>query len=319
MSIKDVKRNLPNEFIEILENIYSNGQLDKIYSSFIKGRYTSFRVNTLKGNVSVIVNELNRNKIKAVNCSFIKNAFIAKGTKESTLRNLEIYKQGKIYVQNISSMLPPLFLDLKENLTILDMCAAPGGKSLYIADLLNNKATILANDINEVRRKRLEYNIEKQGASSVIVLGTDGRTIGKRLNNYFDRILLDAPCSGEGIITLKKNKKFLSWNKKKILSLTKIQKKLLDSAYKALKPGGIIVYSTCTLNPYENEEVIDYILNKYKDLKLEEIDLELKNSIKGLTKYKEKVYNNELNKTMRIIPNEYMEGFFIAKLIKVNQ
>ncbi|ASW42579.1 RsmB/NOP family class I SAM-dependent RNA methyltransferase [Clostridium isatidis] len=319
MSIKEIKNNLPEEFIEILEEIYSNGQLDKIYSSFTNGRYTSFRVNRLKGNVSEVVNELNNKKIKAVNCSFIKNAFIAKGVKERTLRKLEIYKQGKIYVQNISSMLPPLFLELKENTTILDMCAAPGGKSLFIADLINNKATILANDINEVRRKRLEYNIEKQGASSVIVLGTDGRTIGKRLKNYFDRILLDVPCSGEGIITLKKNKKYLSWNMKKILSFAKMQKKLLDSAYNALKPGGIIVYSTCTLNPFENENIIEYALDKYKDLKLDKIDLELKNTRRGLTRYKEKIYNKEVEKAIRIIPNEYMEGFFVAKLVKRNQ
>lgn len=319
MSIKEAKNNLPEELIEILESIYTNGQLDKIYASYIRGRYINFRINTLKGNINEVMKELNKNKIKAVNCSFVKNAFIAKGAKERTLRNLESYKEGKIYVQNISSMLPPLFLDLEENLTILDMCAAPGGKSLYVANLINNNATILANDMNEIRRKRLEYNIEKQGASSIIVLGSDGRTIGKRLKNYFDRILLDAPCSGEGIITLKKNKKLLSWNKKKILSHSKMQKKLFDSAYNALKPGGTIVYSTCTINPFENEEIIDYALNKYNDLRLEKIDLDIKNSIRGLTKYKDKNYNEELYKAIRIIPNEYMEGFFIAKLIKSNK
>lgn len=316
MSIKEVKNNLPKELIEILENIFTDGQLDSIYRSYYRGRNTTFRINTLKGNSKEVMDELSNNKIKAINHPVLKKAFIAKGIKESTIRRLNAYKNGKIYLQNLSSMLPPLFLDLKEGLVILDMCAAPGGKSLYMADLTKNKATILANDVNEIRRERLNYNIEKQGADSIIVLGADGCTIGKRLNKYFDRILLDVPCSGEGIITLKENKVYKGWNEKKVALCSKLQKKLFDSAYNALKPGGIMVYSTCTLNPFENEEIIEYALKKYPDMKLEEIDLELSNLIRGLSEYKEKIYSEEIKKSIRIIPNENMEGFFIAKLIK---
>lgn len=316
MSIKEVKNSLPKELIEILENIFTDGQLDLIYKSYYRGRNTTFRINTLKGNTKEVMDELSMNKIKAVNHPVLKNAFIAKGIKESNLRRLEAYKYGKIYLQNLSSMLPPLFLDLKEELVVLDMCAAPGGKSLYMADLTKNKATILANDVNEIRRERLNYNIEKQGANSIIVLGADGCSIGKRLNKYFDRVLLDVPCSGEGIITLKSSKVYKGWNEKKVALCSKLQKRLFDSAYNALKPGGIMVYSTCTLNPFENEEVIEYALNKYPDLRLEKINLELPNVIRGLSKYKEKIYSEEITKSIRIIPNENMEGFFIAKLVK---
>ncbi|MGG7058537.1 RsmB/NOP family class I SAM-dependent RNA methyltransferase [Clostridium tertium] len=216
MSIKEVKNYLPNDLIEILEKIYTIGQLDSIYKSFYNGRSTSFRVNNLKGSTKEVMDELMKHKIKAVNYPVLKNAFIVRNRKASTLRKLEIYKYGKIYLQNISSMFPPLFLDLKEDLVILDMCAAPGGKSLYMADLTNNKATILANDVNEIRRERLNYNIEKQGASSIIAFGSDGSLIGKRLNRYFDRILLDAPCSGEGIIQINFNKRFNGWNKRRL-------------------------------------------------------------------------------------------------------
>ncbi len=316
MSIKEVKKYLPKELIEILEKIYSTKQLDTIYRSFYSGRNTSFRVNNLKGNQSEVMEELINNKIKAVNHPILKNAFIVKDKKENALRKLEVYKYGKIYIQNISSMLPPLFLNLEEDNVILDMCAAPGGKSLYMADLTNNKAIILANDVNEVRRERLNYNIEKQGASSVIAFGSDGCTIGKRLNMYFDRILLDAPCSGEGTLKINSSKYLSSWSKRKVNLAAKLQKKLVDSAYNALKPGGIMVYSTCTLNPFENEEVINYALEKYRDLRLEKIDINLPNIIRGITSYEDKTYSKELKKAIRIIPNDYMEGFFIAKLLK---
>lgn len=317
MSIKEVKNYLPKELIEILENIYTTRQLDDIYKSFYSGRNTSFRINNLKGDAGEVIEELRINKIKPFNHPVIKNAFIVKDKKESVLRKLDVYKYGKIYLQNISSMFPPLFLDLKEDIVVLDMCAAPGGKSLYMADLTNNKATILANDLNEIRRERLNYNIEKQGATSIISLSSDGCTIGKRLNKYFDRILLDAPCSGEGIIKLTAQKSFASWNMKKVELASRLQKKLIDSAYHALKSGGVMVYSTCTLNTLENEEVIDYAIEKYEDLRLEFIEINLPNVIRGKTKFKDKIYNEELYKTIRIIPNGYMEGFFIAKLIKL--
>ncbi|GAB6170444.1 RsmB/NOP family class I SAM-dependent RNA methyltransferase [Clostridium carnis] len=316
MSIKNVKHCLPKEFIEILEEIFTDNQLGMIYKSFQQGRNPSFRINELKSDRKEILDELSRNRIKAINHSIYKNAFIVKGVKESSLRKLEVYYEGKIYLQNLSSMLPPLFLDINENQTILDMCAAPGGKSLFMADLTKNNATIFANDVNEIRRQRLSYNIKKQGAESIIVVGTDGCTIGKRLNEYFDRILLDAPCSGEGTIRIKGVKSYNKWNEKRIKSYVRIQKKLIDSAYNALKPNGIMVYSTCTLNPFENEEVVEYILDKYKNLQIEDISLTLPNVTSGLSKYKNKKYKDELKKAIRIIPNDIMEGFFITKLRK---
>lgn len=316
MSIKEIEYRLPDDLIEILEKIFTRCQLDTIYKSYENGRNTTFRVNKLKGNTKEVMDELNRYKIKAVNYAKLNNTFIIKGSKESSLRKLKIYDDGKIYLQNISSMLPPLFLDIKEGQTILDMCAAPGGKSLLMADITSNKANIFANDINEIRRERLSYNALKQGAKSIIVLGTDGRTIGKRLNNYFDRVLLDAPCSGEGTIHIRNSKRFSGWSEKKVKHCVKLQKQLIESGYNALKDNGVMVYSTCTLNPFENEEIVEYILNKHSDLKIEKVSLDIPNSINGLTKYREKIYREEVKNTIRIIPNENMEGFFIAKFRK---
>lgn len=319
MSIQEVKNNLPEELIEILEEIYTIGELDSIYRSFDRGRYTSFRINTLRGNYKEVSEDLIKNKIKFNNYHYIKNAFTSRDSRENNFKQLKSYEEGKIYLQNISSMIPACYLNLKKGMTILDMCAAPGSKSTQIADITNNRCTILANDINEIRRKRLQYNIEKQGATSVIVLGSDGRALGKRLKGYFDRVLLDAPCSGEGTLHFKNNKKLLTWSEKKIKEYSKNQKKLIDSGYIALKDNGVLVYSTCTLNPYENEEVISYALNKYNDLKLEKVNFESKNIKRGLINFREKNYGDEMKKTLRIIPNEYCEGFFIAKLIKTSE
>ncbi|WLF70686.1 RsmB/NOP family class I SAM-dependent RNA methyltransferase [Clostridium septicum] len=318
MSIKEIQYRLPDDFIKILEKIFTRCQLDTIYKSYENGRSTTFRVNKLKGNTKEVMDELSSHRIKAVNYSKLNNTFIIKGSKESSLKKLKIYNEGKIYLQNISSMLPPLFLDVKEGQTILDMCAAPGGKSLLMADMTSNKATIFANDINEIRRERLNYNAEKQGAESIIILGTDGRTIGKRLNDYFDKILLDAPCSGEGIIHIRNFRKFNGWTEKRVRNCVKLQKQLIESAYNALKENGVMIYSTCTLNPFENEEIVEYILNKHKDLKLEKINLDLPNVIRGITRYEDKFYRKDLKNSIRIIPNEIFEGFFIAKFRKIN-
>jgi len=318
LSIQEVKNSLPEELIEILEEIYTTGELDSIYRSFDRGRYTSFRINTLKGNYKEVTDELTRNKIKFKNYHYIKDTFTSRDSKAKIYTKLDIYKEGKIYLQNISSMLPVEFLELKEDIKILDMCAAPGSKSTQIATITENKANIIANDINDIRIKKLEYNIEKQGATSVIILGSDGRALGKRMMDYFDRVLIDAPCSGEGRIHLKDNKKLLYWSDKKVKKYSKNQKKLIDSGYLALKDNGILIYSTCTLNPYENEEVINYALNKYKDLTLEKITFQDKNIKEGLTQYKGNKYKNVMKNALRIIPNEYCEGFFIAKLIKTS-
>ena len=145
-----------------------------------------------------IITTLKDNNISYKDISWYDNALVV-NTNEDTLRELDIYKEGKIYLQSLSSQLPPLFLNPQENEMILDMAAAPGGKTTEIAALSNNKAMITAIEKNKIRSERLQYNIDKQGAKKVTVLNTDARN----LNEYFmfDKILLDAPCSGSGTIT----------------------------------------------------------------------------------------------------------------------
>lgn len=316
MEIKNAAYKLSKEFLETLYNIYSPVTVDSILKSFIDGRKTTLRVNKLKTTINDVQRELRSNGIGFSNSSFLKEAFILNKARESQITKLNCYKEGSIYIQNLSSMLPPMFLDLEKGQTILDMCAAPGGKTTEIAAIIDNQGEITANEINIIRRERLKYNVQKQGASCIEVIGMDGKVLGDTFQEKFDRVLLDAPCSGEGTIELKRRESYKGWSTKFIRENSKLQKKLLESGIKALKKGGILIYSTCTISPEENEEIVDYALNKYPNLRVMNLSINVKNSIQGLNVYKDKKYNDNIKKALRVIPNEEMEGFFVCKLKK---
>ncbi len=236
-------------------------------------------------------------------------------------RSLE-HRLGYYYVQELSSTLPVNVLNPKENEIILDLAAAPGSKTTQISAKTKNTGTIIANDFSLARIKILASNLERCGAANCIITKKDGRSLCiklKKQNFYFDKILIDAPCSGEG--TLRSSPKTAKmWNIKNIENLSKIQKQLLSYAIETLKTQGEIVYSTCTHAPEENEEVIDFILEKFKDkIKVEKINLPIKHK-KGVTKWQNKEYSREVKKCCRIYPqNSNTEGFFITKLKKIKE
>jgi len=225
---------------------------------------------------------------------------------------------GYYYIQEISSMLPVIVLNPKPHEFILDLCSAPGSKTTQIAAKMNNTGTIIANDIKLGRIKILASNLERCGVMNTIITRNQGELLCNKLKNenfHTDKILIDAPCSGEG--TIRGTPKTLQmWNVKKIFSLSRIQKNLLINAIKLLKSGGEIVYSTCTHAPEENEEVIDFILNKFKNVSIEKslLPVEVK-SREGIKKWQEKEYLEDVKYSCRIYPQDNnTEGFFIAKL-----
>ncbi len=227
---------------------------------------------------------------------------------------------GYYYIQELASMLPIIALNPKENEKILDLCAAPGSKTTQIAAKMKNSGLIIANEINLGRIKILASNLERCGVINTIITRKEGRALCnklKQLNFRFDKILLDAPCSGEG--TLRSTPATYSmWNFKTIKRLSRIQKQLFETAFEILEIGGEIVYSTCTHAPEENEEVIDYILEKFKDkIKIEKIKLPIK-CRQGIINWEDKKYNNQVKESCRIYPQDNnTEGFFIAKLKKL--
>ena len=177
---------------------------------------------------------------------------------------------------------------------------------------MENKGYILANEIDSIRCERQRYNIKMQGANIVEVINKRGEKVGEEHKEEFDKVLLDAPCSGEGRFLGNSPKTYRTWSKKTVNELAKLQKKLLKSAYEALKPGGVLVYSTCTLNKKENEEVLEWALENL-ELKLLDINLDLREK---LQRFNDGV-NKEISKAIRILPSKNMEGFFIAKFKKI--
>jgi len=188
-----VKINMPEFLIEMLNKQYGEELTKKILEGYNVKRKVTFRVNTLKTTFEEVEKVLKENKIEFEKPVWSTDAFIINNVNEAEIQKLSLYENGEIYLQSLSSMLPPIILDPKENTDILDMCAAPGGKTTQIAALTNNNAHITACEMNKIRCDRLKYNIEKQGATSVYVMQEDAR----KINEYFsfDQILLDAPCS----------------------------------------------------------------------------------------------------------------------------
>lgn len=311
ISISDAKRKLPKDFIENIYELYSPLVVDRILQGMITDRFTTLRVNTIKYNVQDLMKYFKEINIKFERVPWYNDALIIKNVKEKDLQKLDIYEKGYIYLQSLSSMIPPLVVNPKQGEKVLDLTAAPGSKTTQMAAIMNNKGYILANELDKVRCERLKYNVDIQGASIVEVINERGEKLKNTYENYFDKVLLDAPCSGEGRFLVGKPGTYRDWSIRSVTELKKIQKKLFESAYKAAKPNSTIVYSTCTINKEENEYVVDWILNNF-NIKLLDIDIEIKNAISGDTKN----VNDTINKTMKILPSKEMEGFFIAKFLK---
>jgi len=231
-------------------------------------------------------------------------------------RSLE-HLLGYYYVQEIASMLPVLALEPEPDQVVLDLAASPGSKTTQIAAKMKNRGTLIANEISLGRIKILASNTERCGVTNMIITKKEGAALCmklKKLGFAFDKILIDAPCSGEG--TLRSTPlTYKMWNIHTVRKLSSIQKNLVINALEILNPGGELIYSTCTHAPEENEEVIDFILKKFGDkVKIEETKLPVK-CRKGITKWQDKEYSQEVKKCARIYPQDNdTEGFFIAKL-----
>lgn len=296
---------LPEFFITMLKQQYG----EKISNDIVRGyqvkRVVSFRVNTLKTDIQTIKQTLQTFGIILDEVPFSKEAFTIKNACEEDLQKLTMYEKGEIYLQSLSSMLPPIILNPKKGADILDMTAAPGGKTTQIAVLTNNEAHITACEMNKIRFERLKYNIEKQGATSVYAMLQDARQIDDFFS--FDQILLDAPCSGSGTLDILNMKENQYLTKQLIDKSIRLQKALIQKAIKVLKPGCEMIYSTCSVLKQENEEIIKEVLN-HKEMELIPISLEKFENLYMLPV--------TINGTICVCPNELYEGFFIAKLRK---
>lgn len=289
----------------------------RIVPLFSQRAISTIRLNPLKGDVSKIKNILERKDYDLRKIDLVDNAYFVLNKDKSEISQTYEYEDGKFYIQNLSSMLPSLLLDPKENERILDMCAAPGSKTTHLAALMNNKGEIVANDSEISRVSALKNVLEQFGVKNCKVTLSDAKDFGKKYPTTFDKVLLDAPCSGEGLIYLRGPKPLRFWGIDRIKRYTFLQKELLESAFLTLKHGKYMIYSTCTLEPEENEGVVTYLLEKYPNARLEEIDIKRdENMVDGITKWSGNTYDPSVKKSIRIIPSSKMMGFYIAKIFK---
>lgn len=311
ISVNEIKRRLPQDFVEEIYENFSPVTVDKILLGMTDDRFLTLRVNSLKYNIQDLMRYFKEINIKFERVPFYSDALIIKNAKEKDIQKLDIYEKGYVYFQSLSSMIPPLVLAPKEGERVLDMTAAPGSKTTQMACLMNNKGYILANELDKIRCERLKYNVGMQGTSIIEVINGRGEKLGDNFEGKFDKVLLDAPCSGEGRFIATSPMTYRNWSKKQVADLVKIQKKLFTSGYKALKSGGMMVYSTCTINKDENEFIVDWALQNF-DVNLERIELEIRDSVPGFNDGLEK----SVNRAVKILPSKMMEGFFVAKFIK---
>ena len=290
---------IPQFLKEMLVNQYGQETTKKIIKGYVK-KVVTIRVNTIKTDKQEIIDKLKNAQIEFDEIKYNNNALIIRNKNEEDLRKLDMYENGEIYMQSLSSMLPPIVLEPKEKENILDMTAAPGGKTTQMSAMTDNKAYITACEKNKIRAERLKYNLQKQGAKMVNVMQEDAR----KLSDYFsfDKILLDAPCSGSGTENVL-NAKF---TEELIERSVKTQEELLKKALKILKPGGEMVYSTCSILKQENEDLLKKFLKK---LKIEIMPINLTDEIPMLP--------TTLKGTVCVCPTEIYEGFFVSKIKKL--
>ena len=297
---------IPTFLYNLLQKQYGENLTNTIIDGYSLKRPITLRANTLKTNIQNIKDIFDSLGFTYKEVSWYKDALVMENVSEEQIKDLEIYKNGEIYLQSLSSMIPPIILSPKEDENIFDMAAAPGGKTTQMLALSQNKAFITACEKNKIRAERLQYNLNKQGSNRVNVMIKDAR----QLDNFFsfDKILLDAPCSGSGTISIFDKRLESTFTEDLVNRSAKVQSELLKKAITLLKPGHEMIYSTCSILSKENEE----ILQKFIDMKKIEIfpidtsifsdAILLPVSIEG---------------TLFICPTKLYEGFFVARIKKI--
>ena len=279
----------------------------------------SIRVNTIKTTTEELKKRLEKRwDLEAVPWCPEGFWITYKGDDEQEQRfdigNIPEHALGYFYIQDAASMIPPVVLASQRGDLVLDMCAAPGSKTSQLAAMMGNEGLVVANDIQATRLPALGINMQRVGAKNCMVTKMAGQRFGRK-GVLFDKVLVDAPCSGTG--TIRKSMKVLEmWSAKLVARMSHEQKKLAQAGFDALKPGGTMVYSTCTQEPEENEGVVSWLMEKNPQAETLDIELDIKRS-EAITSFNGVDYHAGVKKTLRIYPYDNdTEGFFVAKIRK---
>lgn len=296
---------LPDTLAELLKKQYGPELTEKIIAGYRARRPVTLRANTLKATAESVEAQLAQAGIRAERVAWYPDAMVLENAAEADVEALPLYERGEVYLQSLSSMIPPLLMNPAPGETILDMAAAPGGKTTQLAALSGGRALITACEKNNVRAERLKFNLERQGASKVSVMQQDARQLDDFFS--FNKILLDAPCSGSGTVLLHEGQPSRrmtpDWLKKTVATQTA----MLNKALKLLGKGREMVYSTCSILEMENEGVLNKCL-KAANAEIVPIDHEMMKHLPLLP--------TSIPGVVCVCPDSLHEGFFAAKIRK---
>lgn len=296
---------IPAYLAQCIAAQYDEETAVRIERGFACRRRVTLRANTIRSDAASVRAALAAADIAVSDVVWSADAMILEGVREDAVTPLSIYENGEIYMQSLSSMIPPIVLAPKAEENILDMAAAPGGKTTQIAAMTGNRAQITACERHAARAERMKYNLQKQGATRVSVMNIDARQLDDMFR--FDRILLDAPCSGSGTIQLTENSR-ARFDRDMVERIAKTQEALLVKALSLLRPGCEMVYSTCSILERENEEIVRRAMKK-TGAQIVPIDPA---EFPGVP-----LLPVSLPGVMCVCPDENYEGFFVAKLKRV--
>ena len=291
---------IPEYLQRTLLEHYGEEKAAGIEEGYRQNRAVTLRVNTLVSDREQVCRQLDGAGIAWESVSWYRDALILPGSREADVQALPVYSQGQVYLQNLSAMLPPLYMDVQRGESVLDMAAAPGGKTTQMAALSGGMAQITACERDKIRAERLRYNLKSQHVGCATVLEKDARSLDDFFR--FDRILLDAPCTGSGTLDLTEHAAPRRMEEGWVQKMVKTQKAMMDKAVRLLKKGGTLVYSTCSILPAENEEVVDFALKKGLEL----VPVQADESVPQLP--------TSMPGTICVCPSALYEGFFVAKL-----
>jgi len=309
---------LPEAFTERLVKIVPQEQYATILQTFDAPKLVTFRVNTLKSTPTELEAELKTANIPFERVGWLEGVYRIAPEDKLRLTQTDAFYGGRLYIQNLSSMIAPVLLAPRPEETVLDLAAAPGGKTLLLAGMMENTGWLSAVEPSRERFFRLCDNLKHQGVTNAHTYMTDGRSVGKKCPEMFDRILLDAPCSSEARFKTHEPKSISFWSVHKVKETSKLQRRLLLSAFDALKPGGKLLYSTCSFSPEENESPLQHLLERHGDrLKTLPLTLPFDNIQKPLERWGKEVYDKRIQNAVRILPTDTIDGFFICLLEKL--
>ena len=313
---------LPPLFEERLRTIVPPARRDAVLDSFASPQAVGFRVNTLKAEPDRVLAQLTDAGVEFTPVQGIPGAFSAPAAQRPTLLSSLAYAEGLLYVQNISSQLPAHVLGVKPDERVLDLCAAPGSKTRQLACLMQDEGEIVALEKVRNRFYKLRANLSAQGATCVLPVLGSGTAYWHREPELFDRVLVDAPCSTEGRFRAHDPETTHYWSLRKIKEMQAKQRKLLFGGLQTLKPGGTLVYSTCTFAPEENEAVLDKALRTFGDavevvpIPMMEDGVVSKATQPPLTEWEGRTFDARVGNARRVLPDGLLEGFFVACLVK---